>query len=144
MDVHSNQLENCVLCGRLYLKSYTDFCLDCYKEIEADFKKVDAFIKDEANREATLGELSEATEVSEKRIADFIRDGRIYGEDFPNLGYPCAHCGTVIKRQVLCNSCYQDFSSEISRTLKQDKLVDEIGKKPQERAGKYWQVKQDK
>lgn len=142
--MHSNQLENCVLCGRLYLKSYTDFCLDCYKEIEADFKKVDAFIKDEANREATLGELSEATEVSEKRIADFIRDGRIYGEDFPNLGYPCAHCGTVIKRQVLCNSCYQDFSSEISRTLKQDKLVDEIGKKPQERAGKYWQVKQDK
>lgn len=142
--MHSNQLENCVLCGRLYLKSYTDFCLDCYKEIEADFKKVDAFIKDEANREATLEELSEATDVSEKRIADFIRDGRIYGEDFPNLGYPCAHCGTVIKRQVLCNSCYQEFSSEISRTLKRDKLVDEIGRKPQERAGKYWQVKQDK
>ncbi|GKW46565.1 flagellar protein [Planococcus sp. NCCP-2050] len=144
MDVHSNQLENCVLCGRLYLKSYTDFCLDCYKEIEADFKKVDAFIKDEANLEATLEELSEATDVSEKRIADFIRDGRIYGEDFPNLGYPCAHCGTVIKRQVLCNSCYQEFSSEINRTLKRDKLVDEIGRKPQERAGKYWQVKQDK
>lgn len=142
--MHSNQLENCVLCGRLYLKSYTDFCLDCYKEIEADFKKVDAFIKDEANREATLEELSEATDVSEKRIADFIRDGRIYGEDFPNLGYPCAHCGTVIKRQVLCNSCYQEFSSEINRTLKRDKLVDEIGRKPQERAGKYWQVKQDK
>lgn len=142
--MHSNQLENCVLCGRLYLKSYTDFCLDCYKEIEADFKKVDAFIKDEANREATLEELSEATDVPEKRIADFIRDGRIYGEDFPNLGYPCAHCGTVIKRQVLCNSCYQEFSSEISRTLKRDKLVDEIGRKPQERAGKYWQVKQDK
>lgn len=142
--MHSNQLENCVLCGRLYLKSYTDFCLDCYKEIEADFKKVDAFIKDEVNREATLEELSEATDVSEKRIADFIRDGRIYGEDFPNLGYPCAHCGTVIKRQVLCNSCYEQFSSEISRTLKLDKLADEIGRKPQERAGKYWQVKQDK
>lgn len=126
------------------MKSYTDFCLDCYKEIEADFKKVDAFIKDEANREATLEELSEATDVSEKRIADFIRDGRIYGEDFPNLGYPCAHCGTVIKRQVLCNSCYEQFSSEINRTLKRDKLVDEIGRKPQERAGKYWQVKQDK
>ncbi|MCJ1909778.1 TIGR03826 family flagellar region protein [Planococcus ruber] len=143
MDVHSNQLENCVLCGRLYLKSYTDFCLDCYKEIEADFKKVDAFIKDEANREATLEELSEATEVSEKRIADFIREGRIYGEDFPNLGYPCAHCGTVIKRQVLCDSCYDQFSEEVNRTLKRDQLADEI-RKPQQRAGKYWQVKQDK
>lgn len=142
--MHSNQLENCVLCGRLYLKSYTDFCLDCYKEIEADFKKVDAFIKDEANRQATLEELSEATDVSEKRIADFIRDGRIYGEDFPNLGYPCAHCGKVIKRQVLCNSCYEQFSADISRTLKRDKFVDEIGRKPQERAGKYWQVKQGK
>lgn len=142
--MHSNQLENCVLCGRLYLKSYTDFCLDCYKEIEADFKEVDAFIKDEANRDATLEELSEATDVSEKRIADFIRDGRIYGEDFPNLGYPCAHCGKVIKRQVLCNSCYQQFSSEINRTLKRDKLADEIGRQPQERAGKYWQVKQEK
>lgn len=141
--MHSNQLENCVLCGRLYLKSYTDFCLDCYKEIEADFKKVNAFIKDEANREATLEELSEATEVSEKRIADFIRDGRIYGEDFPNLGYPCAHCGTVIKRQVLCDSCYDQFSEEVNRTLKRDQLADEI-RKPQQRAGKYWQVKQDK
>lgn len=141
--MHSNQLENCVLCGRLYLKSYTDFCLDCYKEIEADFKKVDAFIKDEANREATLEELSEATEVSEKRIADFIREGRIYGEDFPNLGYPCAHCGTVIKRQVLCDSCYDQFSEEVNRTLKRDQLADEI-RKPQQRAGKYWQVKQDK
>jgi flagellar operon protein (TIGR03826 family) len=143
MHVQLNQLDNCVICGRLFLKAHTDYCLDCYKEIEQDFKKVDAFIKDE-NRNATLEELSEATEVSEKRIADFIRSGRIYGEDFPNLGYPCTHCGTVIKRQLLCQSCFDQFSSDVSRTLKRDELAERVGKTPQTRSSKYWQVKQDK
>lgn len=142
--MQSNQLDNCVICGRLYLKSYTDYCLDCYKEIEQDFKEVNTFIKEEVNRNATMEELSEATEVSEKRIADFIRDGRIYGEDFPNLGYPCAHCGTVIKRQVLCQSCFKQFSSDINRTLKRDILAEEVGRKLQDRNSKYWQVKQGK
>lgn len=142
--MQSDRLKNCVICGRLYLKTYTDHCLECYKEIEQDFNRMNSFLKEAENRNATIEELSEATKVSEKRLAGFIRDGRIYGEDFPNLGYPCAHCGKVIKRQVLCQGCYERFSSDISKTLKRDKLAEEAARKPREQNSKYWQVKQGK
>ena len=146
MQVQANRLDNCTICGKLYLKNFTDHCLDCYKEIEEDFKLVEAFLRSEEHRFATLADLSEATEVPAKRITLFIREGRIYGEDFPNLGYPCAHCGEAIKRQLLCTSCYDTFSAEIHKTLKQEQLLEELAsdKKPNSGAAKYWQMKQGK
>lgn len=91
----------------------------------------------------TLQELSEATSVPLKRVTDFIRDGRIYGADFPNLGYPCAHCGVTINRQTLCYSCYEEFSSDLKRTLKRETLAEEMYKKRDEESTKvkYWQLK---
>ena len=146
MHVQTDRLVNCTICGNLYLRTFTDYCLECYKEMEADFKFVQAFLKLEEHRFVTLEDLSEATEVSTKRIATFIREGRIYGADFPNLGYPCAHCGAAIKRQLLCTSCYDTFSMEINRTLKQDRLLEELAsyKKPKSGGAKYWQLKQGK
>lgn len=146
MQVQANRLDNCTICGKLYLKTFTDHCLECYKEIEEDFKLVEAFLRAEEHRFTTLDDLSDATEVSAKRISGFIREGRIYGEDFPNLGYPCAHCGDAIKRQLLCTSCYDTFSAEINKTLKQEKLLEELTseKKPSSGAAKYWQIKQGK
>ena len=143
--MQSNKLDNCRICGRLFIKDHTDYCLDCYKEIEQDYKRVDAVLKDERFRFVTIEELSELTEVSVKQIAEFMRDGRIYAEDYPNLGYPCAHCEKLIKRQVLCNECYEQFSSDINLAFKRDKLVDEMNKpKIHMKNAQYWQLKNDK
>ncbi|MBW9235521.1 hypothetical protein JQK62_25675, partial [Leptospira santarosai] len=90
--------------------------------------------------------------VSVKQVADFIRDGRIYAEDYPNLGYRCSHCDKLIKRQLLCDECFQQFSSEINQTLKRENLVDEIrntqnkhNKQNQQstkvNTAQYWQLK---
>ncbi|ANU12122.1 flagellar protein [Planococcus antarcticus DSM 14505] len=139
----ANQLDNCRICGTLFLKDYTDYCLDCYKEIEEEFKLVNNFLKIECNRFADIQEVSESTTVSVKQIADFIRDGRIYAEDFPNLGYPCKHCGKVIKRQILCDDCFEDFSLEIDATMKNDKFLEETGRKrvrPKVNA-QYWKIR---
>lgn len=143
MDMKANQLDNCRICGTLFLKDYTDYCLDCYKEIEEEFKKVNEFMKIEANRFANIQDVSLSTNVSVKQIADFIRDGRIYADDFPNLGYPCKHCGKVIKRQILCDECFKDFSSEIDATLRNDKFFEETGRKrvrPKVNA-QYWKIR---
>ena len=142
----SPELSNCRICGRLFLKDHTYYCLDCFKEIEEEFKEVNEFLKSEHNHHATLEDVSEATGVGLKRIADFIRDGRIFAADFPNLGYPCAQCGKVIKRQVLCDDCFIQFSSEINKTLKHDKFMNEAVKRPTqtERNAQYWQLKKDK
>lgn len=121
-----DRLTNCTQCGKLYAKTFTDYCMDCYLEIEEDFKIAERFLRAEENRNVTLEELSAATNVSAKRLSMFIRDMRIYAEDFPNLGYSCAHCPTIIKRQLLCAPCFEIFSSEMNISLKQDKLREEM------------------
>lgn len=124
--MQSGQLDNCIICGRLFLKDHSDSCLHCYLEIEQDFKRVTDFLEIEQNRHATLEQVSEGTNVSEKQITEFLRDGLIFSEDYPNLGYRCSHCDKLIKRQLLCNECFIQFSTEVSRTLKKEKDFDEI------------------
>ena len=139
----ANQLENCRICGTLFLKDHTDYCLACYKKIEQEFKSVNDFLRIECNRFADIQEISQGTTVSVKQIAEFIRDGRIYADDFPNLGYPCKHCGKVIKRQILCNDCFKDFSLEIDVALRNDKFFEETGRKrvrPKVNA-QYWKIR---
>lgn len=144
MQLH--QLDNCTICGRLFLKDHTDYCLDCYKEIEQEFDRVNKYLKSEQNREATVETISESTNVSIKRITNFIRDGRIYADDFPNLFYPCAYCSTQIKKQVLCSSCFEKLSSDIDQSLKKEEFVNQILSKQQTlfRESKYWRLKQEK
>ncbi|MGI2328512.1 hypothetical protein [Planococcus sp. YIM B11945] len=105
-------------------------------------------MKSPYNRYATTEDVSKFTGVSLKRIADFIRDGRVYAEDYPNLGYECAHCGKLIKRQVLCTDCYTQFSDDVNKALKREKLTDGISSKQTagstERTAQYWKLRKDK
>lgn len=142
MEVNLDRLTNCGICGKLFIRSYAECCLDCSQEIEKDFKSVNHFLRIEKNRNVTLEELSDATKVSVKRLADFIREGRIMGEDYPRLGYPCAHCDKLIKRQLLCSECFDLFTTDMNRTLKRDRLMEEIGTARKKQAKvQYWQLK---
>ena len=124
--MHSGQLTNCISCGRLFLKDHSDSCLDCYLETEHDFKRVTDFLEIDQNRCATIEQVSDSTNVSVKQISAFLRDGLIFSEDYPNLGYGCTHCGKLIKRQLLCNDCFSQFSADVNRTLNREKLLEEI------------------
>ena len=141
--MQSDRLANCTICGKLYLKDHTDYCLDCFKEMEREFKVITNFLKIEENRFASIEEVSTFTGVPEKRIAEFIRDGRIYVEDYPNLGYGCAHCGTLIQRQMLCLSCFENFTAEVDKTLKAEKLLEDMSRqKDTAQKARYWKLKQ--
>lgn len=141
--MEANQLDNCRICGTLFLKDYTDYCLDCYKEIEQAFTDVTEFLKNDENRNADIHEISYFTKIPIKQLIDFIRDGRIYAEDYPNLGYPCKRCGKLIKRQMLCNTCFEEFSTEIDRTLKIGEFIEQAGKKPlgAQASSRYWKLR---
>jgi len=149
IHMQPGQLDNCRICGKLFLRDHTDYCLGCYKKTEQDFKLVSDFLSNEQNRFATIEEVSKETEVSVKQVADFIRDGRIYAEDYPNLGYRCSHCDKMIKRQLLCDECFHQFSSEINQTLKRENLIDEIkntqnkqnNQSKNKNMPQYWQLK---
>ena len=138
-----DQLDNCRQCGSLYLKNYADYCIDCSKEVEEKFNRISEYLKNEQNRNVTLEDVSASTDVSLKQVSDFIRDGRIYAVDFPNLGYPCAHCSKLIKKQILCVDCYEQFSVDLDQTLKRGKLDNEIrnAQSSRSRDSKYWRVK---
>ena len=138
-----DQLDNCRLCGNIYLKNFTDYCPACSLEVEEEYKSVAEYLKNELNSFVTLEEVSKETGVSVKRITDFIRDGRIYAEDHPNLGYPCAHCPKLIKKQLLCKDCFDRFSSDLDHTLKRKSLENERKQHmyASSKESKYWRVK---
>ncbi|TWT27815.1 flagellar protein [Planomicrobium sp. CPCC 101110] len=141
----SNRLKNCAICGKLFLKVHTDHCLECYKKIEEEFELVNGFLKIEDNRLTTLEEVKKATGVSAKRLTEFIRDGRIFAGDYPNLGYPCNRCGKLIKRQILCNSCFDEFATDVNRVLKSEQLAESMGKKTESHKQRgYWHIKNSK
>ncbi|WP_223642436.1 TIGR03826 family flagellar region protein [Planococcus sp. 4-30] len=141
--MQASRLENCSICGRLFNKSYSDYCLDCYKDIEQQFKLVAEFLKAEENRRATIAEVSEAVDVSKKRIKEFIRDGRLYAADYPNLGYPCSQCGKVIKRDSLCTECATKFSTELNKSLQADQFREQMAKNPVgvSANAQYWKLR---
>ncbi|PKG22086.1 TIGR03826 family flagellar region protein [Niallia nealsonii] len=105
-------LENCPKCGELYVvNSFRETCTKCWKEEEADFDKVYQFIRKKHNRTAKMDEVVEATGVKETLIYKFIKKGRITLAQFPNLGYPCAKCGTEIRAGKLCSKCSADMKT---------------------------------
>ena len=105
-------LENCPKCGELYVvNSFRETCTNCWKKEEADFDKVYQFIRKKYNRTAKMAEVVEATGVKETLIYKFIKKGRIKLAQFPNLGYPCAKCGTEIRAGRLCSKCSADMKT---------------------------------
>lgn len=106
---------NCPNCGALFVKTnLRDVCEKCYKEENQAFETVYTFIRKKENRTATIHEASKGTGVDEELIIKFIRTGRLKLAQFPNLGYPCQKCRTIIREGILCDNCSKELRSELS------------------------------
>ncbi|WP_096202422.1 TIGR03826 family flagellar region protein [Bacillus sp. FJAT-45350] len=108
-------LENCPQCGGLFIKAFRNICEKCQKELDANFEKVYGFIRKKENRMASMEEVCSKTEVPEEQIYRFIKEGRLKLSHFPNLGYPCDSCGTMIREGRLCSSCQQQISQDLKQ-----------------------------
>ncbi|MRX72183.1 hypothetical protein GJU40_08465 [Bacillus lacus] len=116
-----NNLENCPQCFQVFVKNNLQtVCNDCFQEEEQLFQRVYIFLKKRNNRSSTLSETSEATEVKEDLILKFIRQGRIQLSNFPNLGYPCEKCGTLIREGKLCCSCKSSLTNQIRQMEREE------------------------
>jgi flagellar operon protein (TIGR03826 family) len=115
-------LENCPNCGRLFVKNqFRDICDVCYREEEKEFEKVYAYIRKRENRMAKMQQVVEATGVEERLIIKFIKTGRLQLANFPNLGYPCDRCGSLIRDGKLCSACMQDLNKQIERMNQEER-----------------------
>ncbi|KAB3526650.1 TIGR03826 family flagellar region protein [Alkaliphilus serpentinus] len=96
-------LRNCIKCGRVFSYRGSEICSRCGENDEESFKRVKEYLYDHPG--ATISEVSEATEVSEKLILKFLRDNRIEIRDESNFFLDCERCGKAIKSGRFCDSC---------------------------------------
>lgn len=108
-------LDNCPRCGRIYVKNHRGICDACRKEEDQLFDKVYQFIKKRQNRTASMIQIVEATGVPEETLMRFVKEGRLKPAQFPNLGYPCERCGTIIQTGKLCPSCAGNLESDLKQ-----------------------------
>jgi flagellar operon protein (TIGR03826 family) len=129
-------LINCPKCGSIYVKNkFRDVCDACYKEEEKQFEAVYKFLRIRENRAATIPRVVEATGIDEDLLLKFIRTGRLKIATFPNLGYPCDKCGSLIKKGKLCDDCAEDLRKELDFFNKEEKRKKEL--EDREKRGTY-------
>ena len=111
-------LGNCPRCGRLYAMGFRDICVDCVKEIEAEYKSCADYLRE--TRGASMQEVADATGVAVRQIIKFIREGRISIADAPNMSYPCEVCGIPIRENNMCDSCRARLTKELKSATQDD------------------------
>ncbi|WP_099159873.1 TIGR03826 family flagellar region protein [Virgibacillus ndiopensis] len=126
------ELANCNRCDAVFVKSIRDICQNCYREEENAFERVYSFLRQRKNREATLMEIVEATEVEEDLIIKFIKEKRLRTSQFPKLAYPCEQCGKNITSGKLCSTCSQDLLNDLEKHEQIEKRVNEHKEKDKE------------
>lgn len=114
------QLKNCESCGAVFADAVRTICRDCYYAEEEAFQKVYRFLVKKENREATITEISKATEVEEDLIIKFMRQNRLRASEFPKLSYPCERCGIEIVEGKLCEACKAEMLENLTMQEKNE------------------------
>lgn len=116
------ELSNCPRCDTLFMKSaFQPICRECKKEEDSQFHIVREFIRKKENRTATLAEVTENTGVPEKRITQFVREGRLLVSQMPNFGYPCDQCGKAIQKGKICEACQKNLQNDLKQVEQSEK-----------------------
>lgn len=113
------QVQNCKRCGKVFSSLSKTVCPNCEKEEEAAFMKVKEFIRE--NSHCSLQEISDATEVSSKRILKFIRDGRLVISEGLQGEVVCDQCGRPIRTGRYCDSCIITITAEVDEIFGRNK-----------------------
>lgn len=137
------ELANCTRCDAVFVKSIREICQNCYKEEEKAFDTVYRFLRVRQNREATLLEIVEATEVEEELIIKFIKEKRLRTSQFPKLAYPCEKCGGNILSGKLCAACSKELINDLEQHEKREIRKNELKEKVKE-TQIYYSIEQRK
>jgi DNA-directed RNA polymerase subunit M/transcription elongation factor TFIIS len=105
-DMLDPYIRECKSCsGEMHFKGSGRYvCSKCGYEYLTDFGKIKNYLTEKGPRNAF--EISEATGVSNTKIYDFIRQGRIDVAQNPALGQNyCAACGVALEFGTFCPEC---------------------------------------
>lgn len=125
-----SQIETCPSCGDIYVKNqFRDVCQKCWKEEEKAYDEVSKFMRRRENRAATMLQVVEAVGVEEELLLKFIRTGRLKVTQFPNLGYPCDKCGTIIRAGILCEPCALEIKKDLEQHEQEEAFREDLRKR---------------
>lgn len=106
-------VRNCKKCGRLF--NYVvglPVCPSCKDALEGKFQEVKKYIQD--NRGATVQQVSEACEVEESQIRQWVREERLVFAEGSVSGIGCEICGVSIVSGRYCDKCKAGLISGLS------------------------------
>lgn len=107
----SLELTNCNKCGRAFMSDGSRYCKRCRGESEDEYKIVKKYVYD--NPGVTILEVHEATGVAEKKILQYLREGRLEIVDDVNFVLDCQRCGVSIKSGKFCEKCAREMAMEL-------------------------------
>ena len=110
-------IRNCRNCGRLF----TDFvgrhlCNECMKADDELFDRVRDYIRE--NPDATIFSTSEACEVSEAKIRQWLKEERLEYKEHLGSGLYCEKCGAPISTGRYCGKCKTALTREFGAILR--------------------------
>ncbi|WP_404292674.1 hypothetical protein LG276_20335 [Cytobacillus kochii] len=120
------EIANCPRCNALFMKNQVStICQACFKKEEEAYEVVYAFLRKRENRAATMQRITEATGVEEWLLQKFVRSGRLKVAQFPQIGYPCDQCGTLIQEGRICESCRKALQKELEQFEREQDRIKE-------------------
>lgn len=123
-------LVNCEKCGRMFQTiGSVKLCSKCRNTDDEMYKVVREFIYD--NPGATVPEVAEATDVPERKILAFLKEGRLETVGDSML-IECEKCGAPIRSGKMCEKCNRELAMglrDLAKKMQQDLGSDDRDKK---------------
>ncbi len=109
-------VQSCKECGRIFSASKPGVCPKCKQKEQEALNLVTDSLRDEPGQ--SVEELSENTEVEEKQIMQFIREGRIASDAIIGT-VSCGRCGKPAESLAmrLCPKCKADLQKASSALM---------------------------
>ena len=106
---------NCPKCGKLFSNESGEICALCRKDDLDAFEKVRQYIKENPDRSIT--EVSKETEVSQRKIIRYIREGRIEISKGMLDDVRCEACNKPIVTGRYCPECSARLASDLKGAM---------------------------
>ncbi len=113
-------IVKCKLCGNLYNETGTIFCYSCSKKSEEYFREVREYLYE--NPDASAAEIVEATEIPEKLLVYFLREGRLEMRHADG-SLRCEQCGAGIATGKLCGTCQAKIEKRLGANANTQRLA---------------------
>ena len=105
------EIINCARCRKVFTQIKSPLCPACEKEDEELFQSLRDYIEEHDN--CTLSELSDATNVTPKKILGYIREGRLQISKGMQGDIRCEQCNCPISIGRYCDACMIKMDQKI-------------------------------